>query len=114
MKRALLMGDYAHHTWHGLAGVDEQIREILSDYEVEICTDYAHLTAERLRPFDFVIDYIDGWNRCGNCDAAGELLSYVAQGGALLACTTASSSAPAPRWSRWSAAPLPATRSTRC
>lgn len=84
MKRALLMGDYAHHTWHGLAGVDEQIREILSDYEVEICTDYAHLTAERLRPFDFVIDYIDGWNRCGNCDAAGELLGYVAQGGALL------------------------------
>lgn len=84
MKRALLMGDYAHHTWHGLAGVDEQIREILSDYEIEICTDYAHLTAERLRPFDFVIDYIDGWNRCGNCDAAGELLSYVAQGGALL------------------------------
>lgn len=49
MKRALLMGDYAHHTWHGLAGVDEQIREILSDYEVEICTDYAHMTAERLR-----------------------------------------------------------------
>lgn len=84
MKRALLMGDYAHHTWHGLAGVDEQIREILSDYEIEICTDYAHLTAERLRPFDFIIDYIDGWNRCGNCDAAGELLSYVAQGGALL------------------------------
>ena len=75
MKRALLMGDYAHHTWHGLAGVDEQIREILSDYEIEICTDYAHLTAERLRPFDFVIDYIDGWNRCGNCDAAGGLSS---------------------------------------
>jgi hypothetical protein len=84
MKRALLMGDYAYHTWHGLAGVDDQICEILSEYTIEICTDYAHLTGERLQAFDFVLDYIDGWNRCGNCDAAGALLAYVAQGGALL------------------------------
>ncbi len=84
MKSALLLGDYAHHTWHGLAGVDAQIAEILSDYKIEVCVEYAHLTAERLKAYDFLIDYIDGWSRCGNCDAAGELLSYVAQGGAVL------------------------------
>lgn len=84
MKKILLMGDYKHYTWHGLLGVDEQIKEIFPDDCIEICTDYAHITAETMAQYDYVIDYIDGWSKCGNCDAAGEMLAYVAQGGAML------------------------------
>ena len=84
MKKALLLGDYTNYTWHGLRGVDEQIISILSDYTVDVCVDYAHLTLERLQEYDFVIDYIDGWNLTGNCDCAGALLSYTALGGSML------------------------------
>ncbi len=84
MKKALLLGDTSHYTWHSLSGVDEKIKEILSGLEIDVCTDYAHLHSDRLAQYDLVIDYIDGWNRCGNCDAAGELIAYVAQGGAML------------------------------
>lgn len=85
MKKALILGDYALATWHPLRGVDDELVRILDQYKVEICEDYPTLTLEKLKEYDFVVNYIDNWSKRGNSNCAGALIAYVADGGSMMA-----------------------------
>ena len=84
MKKALLLGDYTMATWHPLREVDEEIKRILSDYEIDICECYPALTVERLQEYDFVINYIDAYDSRGDADLAAAFITYVASGGVMM------------------------------
>ena len=84
MKRALLLGDYKSAQWHSMRGVDEELRRILEGFDLTITEDYPYLRLEDLQSYDFVVNYIDAWNRRAGADFAGALIGYVAAGGALL------------------------------
>jgi len=84
MNNVLLLGDYEDSYWHPLNGVDDEIKRILSGYEVTVCADYAGLTLEKLREYDVVVNYIDAWQKNGSATLAGTFLCYVAGGGAML------------------------------
>ena len=84
MKKVLLLGDYLSPAWHPLRGVDDEIVRILEGFDVTICEEYPYLTLAQMKEYDLIVNYIDAFDRRAGSDFAGELIGYVAGGGALL------------------------------
>ena len=83
MKKALLLGDYTAASYHPLKGVDAALVKTLDGFAVTISEDYPDMDLAELNKFDLVVSYIDAWAKRGGA-FAGELMAYVALGGALL------------------------------
>ena len=83
-KKILALGDYEHVQYHAFGGVDKQLEGIFAAYDLTCSADYPSLTPALLKGYDLVVNYISGWGAKGTRRAAGALLSYVADGGALL------------------------------
>ena len=84
MKKILVLGDYSLGTWHPLYGVDAQLKRILNEYSVEITNEYQKLTLDILFDYDFIINYIDAFDKRGSSDISSLLISYVALGGVMM------------------------------
>ncbi len=85
MKKALLLGDRVA-PYHPVTGVDEVLKGIYDGvFDITLEEDYGNLTLERLKQYDMVISYCDRWREKGTKTAAAALVSYVADGGNLLA-----------------------------
>ena len=80
-KKILAIGNYTDAMYHGFAGVDERLKQILSDYEL-ICTDDTKslLTAKE-NGFWGIISYLDIWNSKLSDDEAVALENFVTDGG---------------------------------
>ena len=83
-KKILVIGDYEAAKWHPLKGVDVQLEQILKDYDLIFTDDYSSLTSEELKKYSLLINYADAWQTNGTKQTAGAILSYVAEGGAIL------------------------------
>ena len=84
MKKAILVGDY-DAVYHPLAGVEKELKDIFSGFiEIDTVGDYSSITLKDLKKYDLIIDYIDKWHEKGTDGFAGAMLSYAAQGGAIL------------------------------
>lgn len=84
MKKILVIGDYESAGWHPLKGVDERLEKILTGYDVKFTDKYSSLTSAELKQYDLLICYVDAWKTKGTKQAAGAILSYVAEGGSIL------------------------------
>ena len=84
MKKILIIGDYEAAKWHPLKGVDEQLKLILKDYDVEFTEEYTGLTCDELKKYSLLINYADAWGKRGTRQTAGAILAYTAGGGSLL------------------------------
>jgi len=85
MKKVLLIGNYTKPDWHPIAGVDDEIKRILVDFDIEITEEYPPMKLRDLQKYDLIINYADTLSSHGTPDFAGALLGYVADGGSLLA-----------------------------
>jgi len=86
MKKLLLLGDYVQYSYHPLHAVEKELISILEEaFQITVCAEYAELTLGDLQQYDVILDYIDGWSRCGNSSLAAAMLQYVAQGGSIFA-----------------------------
>ena len=83
-KKILVIGDYDEGKWHPLTDVDKQLEKILVGCDVKCTQDYTALTPCDLKAYDLLICYTDAWRARGTHELAGSILSYVADGGALL------------------------------
>lgn len=84
MEKILAIGNYKDAMYHPFAGVDERLKQILSDKEVVCADDTARLLDLEKEHFDGVISYLDIWDGALTDAEAKSLYSFVEQGGALL------------------------------
>ena len=83
-EKILVLGDYKAAKWHPLKGVDDCLKQILKDYEVSFSEEYSSLCSCELKKYDALICYADAWNSNATKQTAGAILSYAAEGGALV------------------------------
>ena len=83
-KKILVIGNYNDAISHGLAGVDERLTSILSDYEL-ICTDDTSkiLTLEEDQ-ISGIISYLDIWKSKLCDDESNAFEHFVTNGGGAL------------------------------
>ena len=85
MKKALLLGDRTAN-YHPVNGIDDLLRSIYDGvFDITLEEDYGNITLEQLKQYHMVISYVDRWREKGTKKAAAALVSYVADGGNLLA-----------------------------
>ncbi len=83
-KKILVIGNYNDAIYHGLAGVDERLTSILSDYEL-ICTDdTSKLLSLEKDHISGIISYLDIWQSKLYDDEANAFEHFVANGGGAL------------------------------
>lgn len=85
MKKILIIGDYEIAPYHPLTGVEDELKSIIgNNYSVEVSGDYASFL--NLEKVDLLILYTDNWNQDAFCDdALASFITYVANGGSVLA-----------------------------
>ncbi|MBE5759903.1 MAG: ThuA domain-containing protein [Clostridiales bacterium] len=85
MKKALLLGDRVAK-YHPVNGIDDVLRSIYDGvFDITLEEDYGNLTLGQLKQYDLVISYVDAWSKKGTKAAAAALVTYVADGGNLIA-----------------------------
>ncbi|MBQ6239481.1 MAG: ThuA domain-containing protein [Firmicutes bacterium] len=85
MRQALLLGDTVA-PYHPVGGVMKVLQRVYDGvFDITLEEDYGNLTLDRLKSYDMVISYIDNWGVKGSRKAVAALVSYVADGGNLLA-----------------------------
>ncbi|WP_342438213.1 ThuA domain-containing protein [Paenibacillus sp. FSL L8-0436] len=83
--KALALGSYSEVKYHPFAGVDHEIKRILSpDLQVEASEDYSLLNKDNLEGLKLVIAYTEFSDQKIAPEQSAALLSYVAGGGGLL------------------------------
>ncbi|WP_379146412.1 ThuA domain-containing protein [Paenibacillus sp. sgz500992] len=83
--KALALGSYSEVKYHPFAGVDHEIKRILSpDLQVEASEDYSLLNKDNLEGLKLVIAYTEFSDQKIALEQSAALLSYVAGGGGLL------------------------------
>ncbi len=83
-KKILAIGNYTDAMYHGFTGVDERLKQILSDYELVCTDDTAMLLTLNANNFSGVISYLDIWNSKVSDDEAAALEKFVTAGGGAL------------------------------
>lgn len=83
-KKILAIGNYADAMYHSFTGVDERLKQILSDYELACTDDTSALLTLNEHNFSGVISYLDIWNSKLSDDEAAALEKFVTNGGAAL------------------------------
>ncbi len=84
-KKAIVIGNYTNVAYHPLKGPDKELAEILVDFKTEFTEDYDRFKSSSLSSYDLCVSYTE--DRLGDEQAAG-LLTYVLNGGGLLAIHT--------------------------
>ena len=83
-KKILVIGNYTDAIYHGLAGVDERLTSILSNYEL-ICTDdTSKLLSLEEDQISGIISYLDIWQSKLCDDEANAFEHFVENGGGAL------------------------------
>ncbi|WP_438495403.1 ThuA domain-containing protein [Paenibacillus sp. IHBB 3054] len=83
--KALALGSYSEVKYHPFAGVDHEIKHILSpDLQVEASEDYSLLNKDNLEGLKLLIAYTEFSDQTIAPEQSAALLSYVAGGGGLL------------------------------
>jgi type 1 glutamine amidotransferase len=86
MKNALILGNYSTVLYHPFTGIDRSLAEILvHDFKATATENRSMLTRTFLKEYDLFISYADDWESSLTDDQAGDLLSFVATGGGILA-----------------------------
>lgn len=80
------MGDDLPESAHSI----HMMKHVLDDvwdglFVIDTEENYGALTVEQLHAYDLVVNYAEFWDRKGTKNAAGSLVSYVADGGSYLA-----------------------------
>ncbi len=85
-KKILVIGDNDKAPYHTMNKIQEQLYTILKDEFILIFNDqYDNLTLADLESYELVISYIDCWNMEINNKLAVSIISYISNGGGLLA-----------------------------
>lgn len=83
-EKILAIGNYTDAMYHGFAGVDERLKQILSDYELVCTDDTKSLLTAKENGFWGIISYLDIWNSKLSDDEAVALEKFVTDGGGAL------------------------------
>lgn len=83
-KKILTIGNYTDAMYHGFTGVDERLKQILSDYELVCTDDTTALLTLNTNNFSGVISYLDIWDSKLSDDEATALEKFVTDGGGAL------------------------------
>ena len=83
-KKILIIGDYTKMIYHPLSGVDKELTEILSDFQVDNTDDYQQFLVENLKRYDLCISYTDQWKEKLTDEQTAGLLTYVCNGGGII------------------------------
>ncbi len=83
-EKILAIGNYTDAMYHGFTGVDERLKQILSDYELVCTDDTTALLTLNTNNFSGVISYLDIWDSKLSDDEAAALEKFVTAGGGAL------------------------------
>ncbi|AIQ50502.1 ThuA domain-containing protein [Paenibacillus sp. FSL R7-0331] len=83
--KALAIGSYTAVKYHPFAGVDQELRQILSpEFTVDASEDFGLLSPQSLKEYSLVVSYTEFSDHTIAPAHSGALLAYVAGGGGLL------------------------------
>jgi type 1 glutamine amidotransferase len=84
-KKAIVIGEYSRVEYHPLKGVDKELERILSGFRLEFTEEYDRFRAQSLAQYDLCLSFTDHWKEKLSDEQTAGLLSFVCNGGGLLA-----------------------------
>lgn len=83
---AILFGDYSAPKYHPFTDIDQLLGNLLAPHMTTTCTeDRSMFEYQKLSGFDLCISYVDAWERTLTPSQISGLITFIAQGGGLLA-----------------------------